>query len=77
VLHIQGSAGDEPRMARAEMSCRARAEISCMARAEVSLMTRDGGILNGWRLLLTPIRADGIQLYFTLIYIGLVALLDR
>jgi len=77
VLHIQGSAGDEPRMAGAEMSCMARAEMSCMAGGEVSRMAGDGDVLYCLRLLLTLIRADGIQPYFTLIYIGLVALLDR
>jgi len=41
VLHIQVSAGDEPRMAGAEMSC--------MAGAEVSRMAGDGDVLYGRR----------------------------
>jgi len=45
MLHIQVSAGDEPRMAGAEMSCMARAEMSCMAGAEVSCMAVDGDVL--------------------------------
>ena len=55
MLHIQVSAGDEPRMAGAEMSC--------MAGVEVSRMAGDGDVLYGQRLLLTLIRADGIQPY--------------
>jgi len=31
LLHIQVSAGDESRMAGAEMSCMAGADVSCMA----------------------------------------------
>jgi len=38
LLHIQVSAGDEPRKAGAEMSCMAGAEMSCMAGAEMSCM---------------------------------------
>ena len=41
MLHIQVSAGDEPRMAGAEMSC--------MAGAEVSRMAGDGDVLYGQR----------------------------
>ena len=57
LLHIQVSAGDEPRMAGAEMSCMAGVEMSCMAgaemscmpRAEVSHMAGDGDVLYGRR----------------------------
>jgi hypothetical protein len=49
VLHIPVSAGDEPGMARAEMSCIAGAKISCMAGAEVSRMAVDGDVLYSWR----------------------------
>jgi len=41
MLHIQVSAGDEPRMAGAEMSCMAGADVSCMAGADVSRMAGD------------------------------------
>jgi hypothetical protein len=49
VLHIQVSAGDEPRMAGAEMSCMPGAEISCMPVAEVSRIAGDGDVLYGRR----------------------------
>jgi len=49
MLHIQVSAGDEPHMAGAEMSCMAGAETSCMAGAEVSRMAGDGDVLYGRR----------------------------
>jgi len=49
VLHIQVSAGDEPHMARAEMSRMTGAVMSCMAGAEVSRMARDGDVFYGWR----------------------------
>jgi len=49
MLHIQVSAGDEPRMAGAEMSCMAGAEMSCMPGAEVSRMAGDGDVLYGRR----------------------------
>ena len=49
MLHIQVSAGDEPRMAGAEMSCVAGAEMSCMAGVEVSRMAVDGDVLYGRR----------------------------
>jgi len=49
MLHIQVSAGDEPRMAGAEMSCMAGAEMSCMSGAEVSRMAGDGDVLYGRR----------------------------
>jgi len=64
VLHIQVSAGDEPRMSCAEMSCMAGADMSSMARVEVTCMAGDSDVLYGRRLLLTLIRADGIQPYF-------------
>jgi hypothetical protein len=49
LLHIQVSAGDESRMAGAEMSCMAGAEMSCMAGVEVSRMAGDGDVLYGRR----------------------------
>jgi len=49
VLHIQVSAGDEPGMSGAEISCMAGAEMSCMAGAEVSRMSGDGAVLYGRR----------------------------
>jgi len=49
LLHIQVSAGDEPRMAGAEMSRMTGAVMSCMAGAEVSRMAGDGDDLYGWR----------------------------
>jgi hypothetical protein len=49
LLHIQVSAGDEPRMAGAEMSCMAGAEMSCMAGTEVSRMAGDGDVSYGRR----------------------------
>jgi hypothetical protein len=49
VLHIQVSAGDESRMAGAEMSCMAGAEMSCMAGAEMSCMAGDGDVSYGRR----------------------------
>ena len=36
MLHIQDSAGDEPRMAGAEMSCMAEVDVSSMAGEDVS-----------------------------------------
>jgi hypothetical protein len=49
VLHIQVSAGDEPRMAGAEMSGMAGAETPCMAGAEVSRMAGVSDVLYGRR----------------------------
>jgi len=49
VLHIQVSAGDESRMAGAEMSCMAGAEMSCMPGAEVFHVARDGDVSYGRR----------------------------
>jgi len=49
MLHIQVSAGDEPRMARAEMSHMTGVVMSCMAGAEVSCMAGDGDVLYGPR----------------------------
>lgn len=49
LLHIQVSAGDEPRMAGAEMSRMTGAVMSCMAGAEVSRMAGDGDVLYGRR----------------------------
>jgi len=55
VLHIQVAAGDEPRMAGAEICCMAGEDVSCMA--------GDGDVLYSQRWLLTLILADGIQPY--------------
>ena len=49
MLHIQVSAGDESRMAGAEMSCMAGAEMSCMPGAEVFHVARDGDVSYGRR----------------------------
>jgi len=49
VLHIQVSAGDEPRISGAEIPCMAGAEMSCMAGADVSHMAGDGDVLYGCR----------------------------
>jgi hypothetical protein len=49
VLHIQVSAGDEPRMSGAEMSCMTGAEMSCIAGADVSRMAGDSDVLYGRR----------------------------
>jgi hypothetical protein len=44
VLDIQISAGDEPRMAGAEISCMAEPEMSSMTGAEVSCLAGDGNV---------------------------------
>jgi hypothetical protein len=43
LLHIQVSAGNEPRKAGAEMSCMPGAEMSCMPGAEMFCIARDAG----------------------------------
>ena len=49
LLHIQVSAGDESRMAGAEMSCIAGAEVSRMAGDGDVLYGRGGGVSYGRR----------------------------
>jgi len=72
LLHIQVSAGDGDVWYSQRPRCLVHAET------EMSCMAGDGDVSYGRRLLLTVVRADGIQPYWYVhIYTGLVALSDR